>query len=233
MPKKNQGIQMSGGTINAKQMAVGKNSQIHTVYQLAPTSDHKTEPLQPVKVLFLAANPINTERLRLDQEVRSIDQALRSAKFRDCFDLQQQWALRVADLQGHLLHYQPTIVHFSGHGSDIGELLLEDTNGSARPIPQQALSSLFAVLRGNTRCVVLNACFSSNQATAIAEHIDYVIGVPNTVGDEAAIAFSVAFYQALGYGQSVKTAFELGKIQIDLEGLGEQDRPKLLSKSST
>lgn len=224
---------MSGGTINAGQIAVGKNSRIHTVYQSAPANPSETDQSQPVKVLFLAANPINTERLRLDRELREIDQALRSAQFRDYFDLQQQWATRATDLQRHLLHYQPTIVHFSGHGSETSEILLEDAHGYARPISQQALSSLFAVLRGNTRCVLLNACFSYQQASTIAEHIDYVIGMPNTVEDDTAIAFSVAFYQALGYGQSVKTAFELGKIQINLEGLGEQAMPKLLSRSST
>lgn len=221
---------MSGGTINAGQLAVGANAQIQTVYQSAPTAVTKQEFHPPVKVLFLAANPLNTERLRIDREIRSIDQALRSAQLRDAFELHQQWATRVADLQSHFLRYQPTIVHFSGHGNETCELLLEDNHGYAKAIPQQALSSLFAVLRGNTRCVLLNACFSDQQAMAIAEHIDCVIGMTSAVGDDAAIAFSVAFYQALGYGQSVQRAFELGKIQVDLEGVGNQALPQLLSK---
>jgi hypothetical protein len=36
------------------------------------------------------------------------------------------------------------------------------------------------------------------------------------IGDEAAINFAVAFYQALGYGKNVKTAYDLGCVQIDL-----------------
>ena len=72
---------------------------------------------QRVVILFLAANPSTTTRLRLDSEVRAIDQALRQANYRDQFDLRQHWAVRVADLQELLLRHQPHIVHFSGHGS--------------------------------------------------------------------------------------------------------------------
>ena len=48
-----------------------------------------------IKILFLAANPKDSDPLRLDEEIRSIDQALLQAKFRDKFDLVQQWAVRV------------------------------------------------------------------------------------------------------------------------------------------
>lgn len=229
----NQGIKISGGTINADQLAVGTNAQIYTSHHTEAKGTHSTEPLQPIKVLFLAANPLDTTPLSTAQEVRSIDQALRNAQFRDYFDLQQQTAVRIGDLQSHLLRYQPDIVHFSGHGSATSELLLEDAHGYAKPVAQQTLVTLFALLKDNIRCVVLNACFSHSQATAIAHHIDWVLGMSNAIGDEAAIAFSMAFYQALGYGRSVKTAFELGKVQIDLEGLNEQDIPVLLAMSDT
>ena len=80
--------------------------------------------------------------------------------------------------------------------------------------------------------MVLNACYSEQQAKAIAEHIDYVIGMSNAISDSAAISFSAAFYQALGYGIDFRTAFELGCAQIDLENLGEQDTPKFLTTKS-
>lgn len=34
-----------------------------------------------IKILFLSANPFDTEPLRLDEEMRAIDLALRQAKF--------------------------------------------------------------------------------------------------------------------------------------------------------
>ena len=63
----------------------------------------------------------------------------------------------------------------------------------------------------------------------IAKHIDCVIGMSKAIDDEAAINFAVAFYQALGYGKDVKTAFDLGCVQIDLQSLNEQDTPQLLA----
>lgn len=184
---------------------------------------------RPIKILFLAANPRDTDHLRLDKEMREIDEALRQAKYHDKFDIEQQWAVRVADLQSHFLRYEPDVVHFSGHGSPTSEIILEDNDGSSHPISIRALSRLFSILKDNIRCVVLNACYSENQARAIAEHIDCVIGMSKAIGDESAIKFSAAFYQALGFGRNVKTAFDLACNQIDLESLNEQDTPKLLA----
>lgn len=161
--------------------------------------------------------------------MRGIDQVLRQAEFRDKFDIKQHWAVRVVDLQGYLLRYKPDIVHFSGHGSASTEIILEDNYGNSQSVSSRALSQLFAVLKDNIRCVVLNACYSEQQAKAIAEHIDCVIGMSKAIGDKAAISFAVAFYQALGFGRDVKTAFDLGCVQIDLENLNDQDTPKLLA----
>ena len=183
-----------------------------------------------IKILFLGANPSDTTRLRLDEEVRGIDQALRLAQYRDRFDLIQQWAVRVGDLQGLLLRHQPHIVHFSGHGSEDGQILLEDNAGQAHPVSPRALSNTFAALNDNIRCIVLNACFSEIQAKALAENIDCVVGMSTEIGDEAAISFASAFYQALAYGRSVSTAFKLGCVQIDLESLDEQNTPQLLAQ---
>ena len=66
-----------------------------------------------VKILFLAANPVDTAQLRLDEEIRAIDLVLRQTEFRDRFDIRQHWAVRVVDLQGYLLRHKPDIVHFN------------------------------------------------------------------------------------------------------------------------
>lgn len=184
-----------------------------------------------ISILFLAANPKDTHSLRLDEEMRGIDTALRGADFRDRFDIKQQWAVRVTDLQNYLLRYKPDIVHFSGHGSLTSEIILEDVTGNSHTVPARALSQVFSILKDNIRCVVLNACYSQQQAQAIAEHIDCVIGMSQAIGDVAAVSFAAAFYQALGYGRNVKTAFELGCSQIDLEHLDEQNTPQLLAKT--
>lgn len=182
-----------------------------------------------IRILFLAANPKDTQPLRLDAEVRAIDQSLQKAEFRDRFELRQQWAVQVLDIQHHLLRHKPDIVHFSGHGSRASEIILEDVTGNSRPVSTRALSQLFTVLKDNIKCVVLNACYSEQQAQTIAQSIDCVVGMSKAIGDEAAVGFAAAFYQALAFGRDVKTAFNLGCAQISLNGLNEQHTPKLLA----
>ena len=183
----------------------------------------------PLRILFLAANPKDTDPLRLDEEIRTIEERLRLSKHASLFEIKQAWAVRVKDLQDALLRHDPHIVHFSGHGSDFGEIILENVQGESHPVPPMALSDLFSLLKGSSiRGIVLNSCGSLSQAEAIVGHIDFVVGMSEDIGDETAIAFASSFYQGLGYGKSVSTAFELGRNQIHLEGLAEEDLPKLL-----
>jgi len=202
------------------------------VHTLAQTTLSAKLAQKPVKILFLAANPKDTDRLRLDEEIREIDHALRQAKFRDKFDIAQHGAVRVAELQGLLLRHEPDVVHFSGHGSPKGEIVLEDgVAGESQTASLRALSRLFELLRDNIRCVILNACYTKPQAEEIAKHVPCVIGMSKAIGDAAAIQFASAFYQALGYGRNIRTAFALGCGQVDLVGLNEQDTPQLLSQN--
>jgi len=50
------------------------------------------------------------------------------------------------------------------------------------------------------------------------------------VSDEAAIAFASSFYEGLAFGRSVKEAFELGVNRLELEGIGEETTPQLVSR---
>jgi len=184
-----------------------------------------------IRILFLAANPHDTQPLRLDAEVRAIDQALQRAEFRNCFELRQHWAVQALDIQHHLLRHKPDIVHFSGHGGRASQIILEDISGNSRLVSTSTLRQLFSVLKDNIKCVVLNACYSEQQAEAISQSIGCVIGMSKAIGDEAAIAFAASFYQALGFGRDVRTAFDLGCVQISLEGLDDQDTPKLLANN--
>ena len=85
------------------------------------------------------------------------------------------------------------------------------------------------VFKNQIRCIVLNACYTEEQAQAIAENIECVVGMSSEISDIAAINFASAFYQALAYGYDVGTAFELGCVQIELENLSEHNIPKLLA----
>ena len=64
------------------------------------------------------------------------------------------------------------------------------------------------------------------------DSIDYVIGMSSTIGDRAAIAFAVGFYQALGAGRSIEDAYELGRAQIGLQNIPENLTPVLLKREA-
>jgi hypothetical protein len=165
--------------------------------------------IKPKKILILAANPKATPRLRLDEEIREIEEGLLRSKHRDQFKMESKSAVRLRDLRRALLDSEPQIVHFTGHGKKEG-LLVEDELGMAVLISAKALSGLFELFSSQVECVVLNACYSALQARAINKHINYVIGMRKQIKDKASIEFAVGFYDALGAGRSVEEAFKFG-----------------------
>jgi hypothetical protein len=182
-------------------------------------------------ILFLSSDPTDASRLRLGQEFREIQEKLQLSKQRDIFDLQQRMSVRPVDISQALLDVKPWIVHFSGHGLNSGELCFENYNGEMLPIKPDALAALFEQFENQVCCVILNACYSEIQAKAIACHIPYVIGMNKAIGDQAAIAFAIGFYQALGAGRSVEDAYKLGCVQIRLYGIDEHLTPVLLNQA--
>jgi CHAT domain-containing protein len=209
-------------------------------------SDRRRPPVRTL--LILAANPKGTERLRLDEEVKRIEQELERSKKRDQFKLVVKWAVTDDDLRRAMLDHEPEIVHFSGHGVGSGQggavrdfvtdqedetsgLVFEDDSGYVQRISGDALARLFALFADSVKCVVLNACYSEVQANAISQHIDYVVGMKKAIGDEAAIKFAVGFYDALGAGRDFDLAYKFGCIAIDLKGIPEYLTPVLKKKS--
>ncbi len=166
-----------------------------------------------MKILFLAANPESTSRLNLEREAREIQDAIDSSELSSEFELIQRWEVRPKDFRRALLRYQPDIVHFSGHGSGETSLIISDEAGASKEVSGDALAGLFAAFP-MVKCVLLNACYAEVQAKAIVQHVDYVIGMKDTIYDKAAIAFSIGFYDSLGYGRNFEEAFALGSNAI-------------------
>jgi hypothetical protein len=185
------------------------------------------------KILILAANPNGTDKLRLDEEARDIKEGLRQSRERDRFIIDSEWAVRPRDIRRVLLYSKPQIVHFSGHGSEDGGLAFENAVGQIQLVQPEALAGLFKLFSKDVECVLLNACYSEIQAGAIAQHIDFVIGMSKEIGDRAAVEFAVGFYDALGSGCSVETAYEFGCNAIQMAGISEHLTPILRRKNIT
>jgi hypothetical protein len=186
--------------------------------------------MDKIKILFFSGNPEGTTPLKLDEEAREIQTKVRAAEYRDSLELITRWAVRPDDLLQSLNEHKPHIVHFSGHGSPTEEIILLDQQGNPKPVSKAALVSLFYTLKDNIRVVLLNACFSRPQAEAITEEIDCAIGMTRAIGDEAAIAFAASFYRAIGFGRSIREAFDQGKTALLLEGIPEENIPELVTR---
>lgn len=182
------------------------------------------------KILILLSNPIGTSRLRLDEEIREIKNGLKRTRNLSCFELDECLATRPRDVRRAMLDFQPSIVHFSGHGAGEDGLIFEDESGNIKPITSHALSGLFELFSDTTECVILNACYSESQAKSIVTHIKYVIGMKRAIGDKAAIEFSVGFYDALSAGKTIEMAYKFGCNAIQMSGIDEHLTPSLLKR---
>ena len=189
-----------------------------------------TSKEQKIKVLFVAANPMMSTRLAIDEQIRSINQNILLSEHRDLIDMQVALAARPSDLLQSFNRYRPHVVHFAGHGRP-GTLLFSNQNGRSVPVGSDALKALFMTLKDNIRVVLLDACYSRMQAEAITEIIDCTIGMNESLTDGASITFSAAFYQAIGFGRSIQEAFEQGKTALLLTNSTEYTKPVLLVKS--
>jgi hypothetical protein len=173
------------------------------------------------KILVLLASPQDkdTPPLELDRELRQVETALERSLDLNQFELLIRWAARIEDLRRDLLHEKPQIVHFSGHGAGSYGLVLETDSRQKQFVGTEALAGLFELCKNDVECVLLNACYSEEQAIAIHRHIDYVIGMNQAILDRAAIEFAIGFYDALAAGRSYDDAYRVGCNAIALMGI--------------
>lgn len=173
----------------------------------------------PVAILFLAANPKQTTRLRLRAEYARIEARMGETRRRSMYRLEPQFNVKAEDLQRVIGDADPRIVHFSGHGTPDGRLVFEHEDGTPAPLSVDTIAEVFRRLSRSprkVRCVVLSACYSDALARAIAQHIPVVIGINQWILDDDAIAFASEFYRALGAGAYARDAYEGGCTQIGI-----------------
>lgn len=174
---------------------------------------------EKIRILFLSANPWTTSRILVDEEAREVFERLQEGPYRGRFELFNHAATRPIDLQKLLLFYRPQIVHFSGHGNLKQKLILGGTPGRGKTVDTQGFVELLSLYNAHLRLVLLNACFTKDQARLISEVIDYAVGTGKGIGDKAGVAFAGAFYRALGFGRSIKDAFDSAKAELRLTNM--------------
>jgi hypothetical protein len=195
----------------------------------APGPGPAQNPGRIVRILFFGANPMDTPQLRVDEEIREIQQTIKQGRERDNILVKTEWAVRPRDITQALIDFRPHFVHFAGHGgSEEGSFAAEDDIGYAHVIPVDGLVHAFKAVGRDVRCIIVNACRTERLALALAAVIPCVIGMRQPVGDRSAIRFSIGFYQALAAGKPVETAFDVGLAQLMMTPQGDDALAPLL-----
>jgi len=215
-------------------------------------------PLTKHAILFLAANPLGTDRLALDEEARAIQAEFERSGHRDKFELVTRWAARPLDLLRELRKLKPTVVHFSGHGGpgkpaeprsrdgphrDVDDeagsidgerhgLFFEGPDGRPQLVSTAALEETFSAVGSSVKLVVLNACYSEVQAEALLAQVGCVVGMGGSIRDDAARNFAIGFYGGIGECESVAAAYKQGRAAISLEGIPNSEMPQLKVRDS-
>lgn len=194
-------------------------------------------------ILFLAANPADTDRLAQDHEARAIQMKLDQRKTAHRFEFETRWAVQPGDMLDEIRRLHPTVVHFSGHGGrhdpgsadgnvaddkDTVGLFFERPDGGRQFISAAALREMFGAAGAAVRLVVLNAGYSEVQAEMLLVHVDCAVAFRGLSRDDAARCFMIGFYSALAEGRSVAESYRLSCAALSLQGWRDGDQPRLM-----
>ena len=216
------------------------SSILDIVQRLEQSPDKKILPEEEVNnprktILFLASTPTNEAKLQLDKEFVRISSSLQEGIIE--YRLVAEWAITPNALQQAILKHKPNFIHFSGHGEGGDELsggiVLNDSEAKAKLVSGKALENMFRIFSRKIKIeiVLLNSCYSEDQATGISKHIPYVIGMNDSIDDDSAIEFSTGFYRGLAEEEDIEFAFDSAVNMIQLEGLEDDNVPVLLNKN--
>lgn len=196
------------------------------------------EAKEKINILFIASNPdiefidddgnsVQQQKLKLEKEAREIHESIQKSLKRDFISFETRWATRVTDLLQFINEVNPTILHFSGHGTSDGKLVFQDNNDKPKLLSMEALVELINASSDNLRLVVLNNCFSSIISEKIVDNIEASIGMNSSIGDQAAIVFASQLYSSIGFGLSLEKAFQQAIVSLKLYEIPEDQTPQL------
>jgi hypothetical protein len=181
-------------------------------------------------VLYLTANPSAKHALRVEAEVRQVQDAIRGSRFRDNIRLHYSPAADLDSIIQGLNDHAPTVVHFSGHGYSGG--LAVDSAQVKRPrgklVTFELLAKALAATDTPPGVIVLNACESQGAKKFFLPPGSAIVVMSDTISDLAATAFSNKFYAAIAAGQSLQSAFDQGRVAVEAASINEAGIPVLI-----
>jgi tetratricopeptide (TPR) repeat protein len=187
-----------------------------------------------LRLLLVAAGPDspNLPKLDLDREQRQLRAALQGLQ--PSIEIVEPEAPTLTGVRQALLRKECHVLHFMGHGGFLdgaGVVYFEAPGGGPDPVRGEDLLQKLADFP-SIRLVTLNACesaaagdngmasmdpFAGVAQALVLGGLAAVVGMGAPVSDEAAIAFSRAFYGRLVAGDPVDAAVAEGRQKIHSE----------------
>ena len=161
------------------------------------------------------------------------------------FDFESKFSISIKEMNMEVVSKEPVIIHFSGHGlsgdetdediinemgvtmdNDTGLVFHNDEKNGTDILSAAKCERIFHALKAmvpSIKIVVLNACYSEEQAIAISKNDIYTIGTNNTILNKVATAFSQGFYWRYAQSGDIISSVLFGKLQADTELLDKND----------
>lgn len=202
-------------------------------YVPIPLPVHPTTVTPPFRLLVAAAAPHNVQALDATHELSIVQAALAEWTTNGVVQLQCVNHATVAKVSEAMRQFRPHAFHFVGHASftqEQGCLLLENEDGSARPVNERTFREFF-VGCPDTRLVVLNACQTATTSVRqplvgmaprlLQRQLSAVVAMQYPIADTTSLIFTRAFYRALALGYPLEAAIAEARRGIYLEVGGQ------------
>jgi hypothetical protein len=219
----------------AEKVATKRRPLIRGISSIRTITKQALRKRRRLNVLYLTADPNKANSVRVDAEFGRVLEAIRGSKFRENINVEHRPAANLKTLLNGLNDHRPQIVHFSGHGDSAG-ITTDNASVGTRADEVVSFELLAKALRATDsrpKVIVLNSCSSSGARKALLPLGVIIISMRRPVSDIAAAAFAPLFYAAIAAGQSVKSAFEQGKVAVEMVSIGEVDTPELFHPAGT
>ncbi|GAA1920332.1 hypothetical protein GCM10009775_11130 [Microbacterium aoyamense] len=183
----------------------------------------------PLRILGMVSSPRGLQALDVEAEKERMTSALADHLADGRIELVWLDDMTWSGLHRKLLRETWHVLHYIGHGGydperDEGLLALVGRDGRADFVAASSLADLLNEAGTTPRLVVLNSCqsgatgssdlFSGTAAALVRSGISAVVAMQFSVTDDAALAFTAGFYDAIASGRRIDEAVRSGRIGI-------------------
>ncbi len=237
---------LSGIQIDNRGASIGRQLVVEGPVTLGPTTINMPPPSPtptpmpvvtpsastdaPATILLCTANAAEqSRRLRLEEELRAIEDALTRSRLRERYQPRMSLAVTFAKVLHELDDHEPMFVHFSGHGDRSGDLILKGEGDDDLHVPPARVAELLAALRTRPMLVTFATCHSRALAKAASQHAAFAIGFDGRLDDDSAPLFSATLYERLASHAEVdvQRAFKLARLACLASGHPSVERARL------